>query len=455
MQKFNLKIKARAINFIYMDYHDSIAYLESLSNFGINPSLSVIRKLCQGLKNPESNFPAIQVTGTNGKTSTARFISSILESQELKVGTYLSPHLSSFNQRFLLNGKEISNQDFSEVMTEVFKIVEQLKESEEIKQATQFECLTAVAFQWFAKKQVEVAVLEVGMGSRWDATSVAKAKVGVLTNVALDHANYLGPSLEAIAKEKAYTIPKGGKAVIGKIGDKEKQIFLNRAKKAGAKLAFLNKNFSVIESRDGLFSVKGLYKNYNSLKLTVLGSFQKLNVALAIAAAESFLGRKLEEKKLKAALESVSLPGRLEVISKNPYLIIDGAHNLAGIKVLRKELLRLVKDNKIILVLSILKDKEVNKMLEAIIPLAKKVIATSSKNPRSLTAKTLSEMIRNSRAGVDCLVKPNLAQALRSASNLASDNDIICITGSLYLVGEARNLLTQGDILNFACSTLY
>jgi len=376
-----------------MNKSQALKFMYKLRGKKYNLELGAIKRLLSKLGNPHLKLKVIHVAGTNGKGSVCAMVSSILS--EYKVGMYTSPHLVSFNERIQINSKSISNKDFLKYFNKVVKVYSG---------ETFFEFVTALAFLYFHDKKVDYLVLEVGMGGRLDATNVINPLISVITNIGLEHQQYLGNDIGKIAYEKAGII-------------KEKGIVVTSAK--GVALDVIKK----IANQRGnkLFIVK----DKKNIKLNVLGSFQKENALIAIKVASIL---KISKKNISKGLLEIKWPGRFEYISKN--VLVDCAHNLAGINVLKKELSRIKKEyKKIILVFGVMADKEYGKMLDELLSLVDFIVLTKPKIKRALDPKKL--VVKK-----DKKIIKDVSKALGYAKKVANGDDLVLVTGSIYTVGE-------------------
>ncbi len=414
-------------------------YLNDLDRLGIKLGLTRINKLLAALGNPQKKVKTIHVVGTNGKSSTARMISAILGSQGLKAGAYLSPHLVSFNERFLINGKDIPEPKLEKLILEVRDKAEEVnKRSRSSGPLTQFEILTAAAFLYFHQQKVDCAVIEAGLGGRYDATNVIDSKVQVLTNIELEHTDLLGKNIPAILKEKTAVIPEKGNVVLGALSEEALKEALKVCKGKHAKISTLGEEFSLLKGRGEKFDVWTPKSQYSDLELTLFGQYQRTNCAVALQAAELFLRKELDEKKLKRGLMRITIPGRLEIIEWRPLVILDGAHNPSGIAELIESLTPLVTGKRIIGVASILKDKDANAMLGQLLEFCDILFVTENSNPRCLSAQELSKLPVVEESHVQTFVARESQSALESAFKLASTRDVILVTGSLYLLADIK-----------------
>lgn len=422
-----------------MANHEVEAYLEKLDRLGIKLGLARIRKLLKALGNPEKRLKTIHIVGTNGKSSTARMLSAILGAQGLKAGAYMSPHLVSFCERYVINGKEIPESRFAKLILEVRDRAEEVnKRAKSSGPLTQFEILTAAAFLYFRQQKVDVAVIEAGLGGRYDATNVIDSRVQVLTNVELEHTDLLGKTVAAIVREKAAVIPEKGNVVLGHLSDEAMKEAMKICQRNKARVSVFDEDFSLLKGRGEKFDVWTPKGQYPDLSLTLLGQYQRTNCAVAIQAAELFLRKALDEKKLRRALPRITIPARLEVILEKPLVILDGAHNPSGIEELLASLQELVEGKRVIGVVSILADKDATSMLKQILDFCDILFITENSNPRCAPAQELARLPVVEESSVQTFVARENQSALESAFKLASISDVILVTGSLYLLADMK-----------------
>jgi dihydrofolate synthase/folylpolyglutamate synthase len=392
------------------------------------------------MADPQRTYPVIHLTGTNGKGSTARILTALLVAKGLSVGTYTSPHLERFNERMAWNGEPISDAAFVEVIESVAQ-VEQVLENP----PTVFEILTAAAFRWFADIVVDAAVVEVGLGGRWDATNVADGQVAVVTNVSLDHAETIGPTLVDIATEKSGIVKPDSTLVLGETDPVLSQIFRD----AGAREVWeRGRDFecedNYLAHGGRLLNVRTPGAEYRDLYLPVHGAHQGDNTALALAAAEAFFGGPLEQELVEEALAAVKIPGRLEVVDRHPLTVLDGAHNPAGAAAAGEAIAEEFGDaSGLILVVGLLQGREPIEMLDALgVRRARLLVACPAPSPRTLDP---AELAAAGRAfGVEVETAASVPEALARALALAAPEDLVLVSGSLYVVGAARAALTKG-----------
>ncbi|MFH2028345.1 MAG: folylpolyglutamate synthase/dihydrofolate synthase family protein [Nanoarchaeota archaeon] len=383
-----------------MDYNHALKFLYRLEGKKYNLSLDAIIYLLKKLDNPQQKLKVIHVAGTNGKGSTCAMISSILIQAGYRVGMYTSPHLIRFNERIQINGKSISDSDLLKYFNKAFKAY---------KNETFFEFTTAMAFLYFFEKKVDYLVLEVGLGGRLDATNVVDPLVSVITNIGLEHTEYLGKTIGKIAYEKSGIIKERRPVVTGAVGEA---------------LDVISK--SAKQKRSKLYVVR---KDGKHLKLGLNGEFQRHNALMAIKTIE-VLRLGIDKKIIDRGLLSVKWPGRLEFISDN--ILVDCAHNLHAVKVLKRELVKIKKKYKrIILVIGILSDKKYNEMLNALEPVVDYFVITRPSIKRAASPSTLFKFVKKDKKIID-----DVKEAFEYAKKTASKYDLILVTGSIYTVGE-------------------
>lgn len=424
-----------------MDFQEALNYLNSFSYNEINPGLERIATLLLGLGNPHLNYEAIQITGTNGKTSTARILFNTLRVHGKKAGLYTSPHLLLPTERYEIDGRPVDEADFAAALTHLKPHVERLNERISPDSVSYFELTTALAFYLFDLFGIDLAVLEVGMGGRWDATSISLPKVSVITNVTLDHTDRLGQTVAEIAFEKAHIIKEGGLAIVGDLSLDAMEVVRERCDKMGASLRVLGRDF-FLRDRERNFSIAGLFGDYDDLELGLLGEHQKKNATLAAVAAEATLGGPLDSSKLKEVLISATSPGRLEIVRENPTLILDGAHNVDGARQLVKYLKSGLKFDELYLIVAILGDKDVEGILAELGSLDATFILTKNKNDRSSLPKRMARSLKARRL----LCTPSVETAIEAAMKRASKTSLICVTGSLSTVAEAKAFIKKGGL---------
>lgn len=404
-------------------------YLTSLNVDVMRLGLGPIKELLRRLGNPQNAFRTILVAGTNGKGSTAGMIASILQSAGYRVGLYTSPHLLDVRERIKIDGKMISRSKLDSIVAYIA--------AKKTKPLTYFEILTAAAFICFRQEKIDIAVMEVGLGGRLDATNVCRPLVSVITNISLEHTAYLGKTLSSIAYEKGDIIKKRGICVTAATQKSVMAVLENICRERKAILYQLGSDFN-IDKRNNKFDYKGIAFDLKELSILLPGGFQMINAALAIAAIETVRkkGISVDEKSIRRGLKKVKLPARLEVLCRKPLFILDGAHNPGGIKVLSEELITSFSFRRLILIFACLKDKDYVRMLEAIAPLAYRVIFTPLNTSRTQVLDKINEKLK--KMGRRMSATPNVAAAVKKAFSIVADDDLICATGSLYLAAEIK-----------------
>ena len=410
-----------------------------LRRFGIKLGLATIKKILSGLGNPQQGFGCIHVAGTNGKGSVASSLASILYQSGYRTGLYTSPHLVRFNERIQINNRQISNKNVVAAYNAVNRVHHGRRDP------TFFEFATAMAFYEFGRQRVDWAVIETGMGGRLDATNAILPEVSIITNISLEHRDYLGDTLAQIAMEKAGIIKKH-KPVVTAIRQKSaRRVIEEIAAAKKAPLFRLGRDFRVRRELSGTFSYYGIENNiWHDLRTALPGSHQADNAALALAACELIRARNvnIDQAAIRKGLYTNQWPGRLETVSENPFIIMDGAHNLAAARNLARFLSSNLAGQKITLVIGILDDKPYKSMLKSLLPQAARVIVTQAKIDRALDPRRLQQVVEAS--GIENTVIPDVAQAVKLAVDISKPEEAICIAGSLYVVGEAKAAMEKG-----------
>ena len=418
-----------------MNYTQSLEYVYSLESFGIKLGLERIKFLLKKLGNPEKKMKMLHVAGTNGKGSVCAMLGSIV-GEKYRVGVYTSPNLVDVRERITINGRMISKNDFSRIMTKVKKI----NVPSCFGHPTFFETLTAVALKYFCEKNIDFAVLEVGLGGRLDATNVVKPLVSVITNVSMEHENILGSSLKKIANEKAGIIKKKVPVVTSAENKKVLGVIKKVCRMKKCKLVDVSRMRieRVEHNLDGqTFNIRTGKHVYSNLRIPLLGKHQLVNVATALSAVE--LLNVFSENNVRKGLSKTSWPGRLEIICKNPLIVVDGAHNPDGMKKLKSAVMEYFNYDKLILVLGILSDKNIKKMVKIVSPLPDRIVITKPDTERAADPKTIKNEAEKYIRTV--VVKDNVKSALDYAKSIAKKNDMILVTGSLYTVGDVKKAI--------------
>jgi dihydrofolate synthase/folylpolyglutamate synthase len=397
------------------------------------------RPLMELLGSPELEYPVVHVTGTNGKTSVVRVTAALLEASGLSVGGYTSPHLARVNERMVWNGEPITDQDLDELLVAVAAVEDLLPDA-----PSYFEILTAAALRWFGDIAVDAAVVEVGLGGTGDATNVVEADVAVVTNVSIDHVEYIGPSLEDIAAEKAGIVEPGAALVLGETDPTLVPYFL--AREPGA-VAVRDVDFGVRSNRlavgGRVLDLFTPHATYDDVFLALHGAHQADNAALALTAAESFLGRALDAELVADAFRTVQTPGRLEVVGHQPLVLLDGVKNVAGARALRAALAEEFADSPRALVVGLMREKEPHEMLDALGARdAAQLVCCRPDSPRGQDPSVVAEAAFELGVDRDIVdVIDDVRDAVTFAVEASPADGQVVVTGSLYVVSPARAFL--------------
>jgi dihydrofolate synthase/folylpolyglutamate synthase len=445
-----------------MSYETAVARIYALGHeLAQMPSpkfdLDHMRVLLGALDHPERRFPGVLIAGTNGKGSTAATLDSILQASGVRTGLYTSPHLIRINERIRINGAEISDDEFALLHDMVDRTAERLVgESELPWHPSFFEMLTAIAFEYFARKKVDIAVLEVGMGGRLDATNVIEPEISIITDISLDHQKFLGNTVTEIAREKAGIIRRGGVVVTlpqqPQANDVIGNTILELEARAVNAVPYVppvapSTEYRVTSSKSGQAVFRYPLEVMGKpilVETPLVGRHQLRNVALAIAAAEelSHRGFAITADSFERGIRETHWPGRFQVIpSANgaPEYVLDVAHNPAGAWALRSTLSGAYEDRPLTFVFGAMRDKAIAEIAELLFPLAERVFATRSDNPRSATAAEIREAAAHTSVAIE--EAPDVAAALERARIAAGTNGVVVVTGSIYIVGEAMQAL--------------
>jgi len=418
-----------------MNFEDCIDWLYSFEKFGIKLGLERITCICTELGNPQNYYKIIHVSGTNGKGSVCKFLESILVKSGYNVGVYTSPHLQRFSERFVVNCEEISESELVLLIEKVKPIVDDMVVNNNT--PTFFEIVTAMAFQYFKDKKVDYAIIEVGLGGRFDATNIVNPMVTIITNVSLDHQDRLGNKIEEIAFEKAGII-KQGIPVITAASGTALDIIKKISEEKNSDITIIGRDsWKKISGSENWqeFLINCAIKDYK-ITTFMFGKYQGENIAIALSTVEALQinGVYIPDKSVYEGLEKINNPGRMEIVSFEPMIFLDGAHNVAGMTILRESIEEGLIFNGFILILGILKDKKIKEILDVITPLADVIITTKSHNIRACDPTILKDMIQDK----EVITIEDISKAVDYAKSIANIQDIICITGSLFTVGEAR-----------------
>lgn len=409
------------------------------------PDLDRIRTLTELLGRPDQSFPSIQVTGTNGKTTVTHMISSLLGALGLSAGSYTSPHLQDVRERIRVAGEPISREDVVNGLAYLAPFMVET-DSRHPDPLTFFEVLTALSFTHFTDKPVDVGVYEVGMGGAWDATNLVRGEVAVINRVSLDHAE-LGPTVQAVAREKAGIVKDDAVVVSAAQDDEAEEEIAAAAERHGGRLVVAGRDFDIVERGLAVggqyLTLRGVTGEVDEIFLPLHGAHQAANAALALAAVEGFLGFSggLDPEAIRLGFAAVRSPGRVEVVRRGGIapVVLDGAHNPAGAAGLAQTLRTEFGYRHRVFVLGVLGDKDVEGIVEALLPVADHVIVTEPPSGRAAPADRLTKALH--AAGRTFETAPDVASGIELASGVATAEDAVVVTGSLYMVGAARDAL--------------
>ncbi len=435
-----------------LSYHDAWSFLDQLQFFKIKLGLDSMQAFLESADNPQQEIPFIHIGGTNGKGSVGATLLSILTASGYKAGLYTSPHLSSVRERFRIGDRYISRRDFTAVAGKIIHILDG-------RQITYFEFTTTLAMLWFAEQHVDLAILEVGLGGRLDATNVVSPLVSVITNVSMDHEQYLGDTVTAVASEKAGIIKPGIPLVTGAADAEPLGVIQARAGQMKSPLHLLGRDFrgSLTSPDPLLWNYDGLTFSLTDLPLSMKGEYQVDNASIALATLEVIAPQfPVQEKHIRRGLEKTSWPGRLEefwldkqgTVSRKPetrdtphfHFLLDGAHNPAGASALKKALQHDFRHESLLLVWASMADKDMNGTLLSLAPLAGEIIFTQPEPERSAAPDILFDLLPEDMRQKSTCVQ-DVSKALQVAMEKSRPGTMICVAGSLYLIGKARRIL--------------
>ena len=409
----------------------------SLRRFGIKLELATIRAILKGLGNPQDRIAFIHVAGTNGKGSIASALATILHLSGCNVGLYTSPHLVNFNERICINGLPISDENVVVSYEAVKRVHHGTREP------TFFEFATAMAFYEFGRQKVDWAVIETGMGGRFDATNIIDPVLSIITNISVEHTMYLGNTITQIAGEKGGIIKKNTPVVTGVKQKNAISVLKTLAESQAAPFYRFGEAFRIRRNQNKTFNYYGIENRWRHMQTGLIGRHQVDNAAIVLAACE-VLNKShtdLSLSKIRKGLVQNLWPGRLEIVSESPLVILDGAHNFIAARNLARFLSENLTNQNITLVIGILDDKPYTSMLQSLLPLCNRVIITAPKNDRALPPETLCAIAKQTVS--DTTIIPDVENAVKHAIETASLDDVVCIAGSLYVVGEAKEALEK------------
>jgi len=423
-----------------------LAWIRDRANAGVKPGLSRMEWLMERLGHPERRMRCIHIAGTNGKGSTAALIAHALHTCGYDVGLFTSPYLEQFEERIRFNGQPIAETDLVEAANRIYDAVEECRQSE-WGAPSEFELVTTLAIWYYAHISCPYYIVwETGLGGRWDATNVVYPVLTVITTIGLDHTRYLGETIEDIAREKSGIIKPGVPLVCGVTDPAALAVIEERAREKKAGLYVYGRDFtaaSVESSIDGqIFDFTGPFRKYERVQISLAGPHQMQNAAVALMSLEvlrQYMAFYFEEdEELYRGLREARWPGRLERLGERPDFVIDGAHNPQGAAALAEALQQLYGGRRLHFVIGLLEDKAVSDFFRPLLPLAETVILTEPESPRKAPVETLREMVTALSPAADVRLEPDWRAALELAQRRAADDDVVVVTGSLYLIGDVR-----------------
>jgi dihydrofolate synthase/folylpolyglutamate synthase len=439
-----------------LNYSQAEEYLNSFVNYEQIPgityaqpgySLRHVEELLNRMGNPQLTARTIHIAGTKGKGSVAAMIAQVLSSSGYKTGLYTSPHFHTLRERISIDGSLISEAEFAAAMAEVKPFIESMRQDAAFRQLTYFEALTALTFAFFQKKQVDFQVLEVGLGGRLDATNVARPVVCIITSISLDHTQILGNSLEEIAREKAGIIKSGCWVVISPQPEEAASVISDICREKEAKVVQVGKDVTWHKISGDLHHqslvIEGRTSKYQ-VSIPLLGDFQLENAATAVAALEilSSAGFAISTADITQGLAQVKWPGRFQILQQHPTVLIDGAHNVASMKRLVNNINAYFTHKRIFLVFGTSCDKDIPGIISELVPLSPQVIVTKVSHSRAAPLSTL--VAEFTKRGIEPETEETVTEAISRALSLAGRTDIICVTGSLFVVAEALDYFSVG-----------
>lgn len=428
-----------------MNYQEALEFIETSHKFGMRLGLENTYKLLELLGNPQDKLKFVHVAGTNGKGSVCSFISNTLKEQGYKVGLYTSPYLETFTERIRLNGNNIPEADVARIVTIMKEKIEQMVE-EGFAYPTEFEIETAMAFYYYWEKQADYVVLEVGLGGRYDATNVIKSPLAsVIVSISLDHVGVLGHTLGKIAYEKAGIIKEDSIAVVYKQKQEAEEVIKDVCKEKNTKYIEANFDNLVIKKSDinsQVFDCNVLGEEFENMEISLIGEHQVNNAVLALTALKVLRDERhveIGDEAIRRGLLNTRWPGRIEKIKNNPTFIIDGAHNEDGARSLSKALEKYFSGKKMTLLIGMLKDKDIDGVLEILMDKFDKVITATPDSDRAISAEELKEKIEKYVPNVTAI--EDIDEAVKYVLDNAKEDEIIISAGSLYMIGHVRKLV--------------
>lgn len=433
-----------------MNYEEALAYINDKEKYGSRLGLDSIRTLLNNMGNPHKGLKYIHVGGTNGKGSTSAYLVECLKEAGYSTGLYTSPFLERFTERIQVNGQDIPQDQLGEITSKV-KEAADIMVSQGMEHPTTFELVTAAGFEYFKRSEVDFVVLEVGLGGRFDSTNVIESSIAsVITTIDYDHTAELGNTLAKIAYQKAGIIKNGGLVISYPQHKEAEEVLRKVSEDMEAELKMMSyDNIEIINTshRGNEFGFSFNGESLESLRIKMIGEYQIYNASLAVATLLTLRKKgqiEISDEHIRKGLLETNWRGRLEVLGRDPVFLIDGAHNLQGVEQLAKAV-SMFPYRKLILGISVLKDKDYSHMLETLVPLASEIVATEVDMPRKLDAELLAAEVRKLNSNVH--IEKTIASAVKKTLQLAEKDDMILFGGSLYMIGEvrtiAKNLLSK------------
>ena len=431
---------------MFKTYEEALHWIHSRLRLGIKPGLMRMEWMLEKLDHPEQKVKFVHIGGTNGKGSTVTYLRSILESAGYETGTFTSPYIEQFNERISLNGMPISDEEITQLANVIYPLSVEL-EGTELGGPSEFEIITAMAIYYFAEVHpVDFALFEVGLGGRFDSTNVIQPLLSIITNIGLDHTQFLGSTHKEIAFEKAGII-KRDTSIISAVKQPEAQeVIMNKANEMQAPLYLLNKEFNIVDhvsiESGETFTLQSNEHTLQDLTITMFGQHQTENAALAVMAA-ILLGKEhsylIEEHHIREGLQDAHWPGRFEFVSHNPILILDGAHNEEGVTALTAELAKRYHDKKIKMIFTALADKKLDEMIHLLDQVADEITFVSFDYPRATSVEVLFNLSGSAHKKMD----EDWKQVLTSEYKSVKENEILVVTGSLYFISQVKHFLRE------------
>ena len=428
-----------------MNYEQALGYVDRHIGLGGEPGLDRIEDLLDLMGRPHEGYPIIHVAGTNGKTSTARLATLILVAHGLTTGTYTSPHLQHIEERLAINGRTSTNQEFAQAVADVASFADLREGAGEVPN-TYFEITTAAAFAFFADQAVNAAVVEVGLGGRLDSTNVVDAEVSVVTSIGIDHTEFLGEDVGTIAAEKLAIAGPSSILVTGQLPEAAEQEAEATARRLGIQHRRVDRDFGIESYERGvggwLATIRGAEATYDDIFLPLHGRYQLDNLAVAIAAAEALVGRKLDTEALRDAAAVATAPGRMEPLGSSPFVMVDGAHNADGVETLVASLQEEYPTTRWQVLFGVMGDKNVDLMVEHLGQVAAGFVTTAVDEKRAVPALELADRIGRVLPDIPVLPAVTVDHGVDMVRAEAGPRGAALVTGSIYLVGAVRELLT-------------